>query len=255
MAPDDTLNGHIYSSLGLYDYYELTGSPTALALFRGALTTVAHYFPSFRNPGWISCYCLLHRICNAKYHQVHVALMLQLYALTQDVAFARFADLLAGDYPQPQVTGSVTVMPGTYTAFRFTGSTITARRSLTVSTPAAIPVTLRQRIHHRGIFFRLAGSGLRGFWLREVPGQVYLPGTRRTPPLQPAACRAARGRRHLCCRASRRGRHRSRPAGGAGRQRPSADASAVVNARLSVRLSGGILDGYWLTLGNGVALQ
>ena len=34
-----------------------------------------------------------------------------------------------------------------------------------------------------------------------------------------------------------------------------ADRSAVVNGRRSVRLSGGSLGGYWLTLGKGVTLH
>ena len=113
MRPDDTLNGHIFSSFGLYDYYLLTADPTALALFRGALTTVEHYVPAFRNPGWISHYCLAHLACNAKYHQIHVELMLQLFTITQDLTFARFADLLENDYPKPVVSGSLHIGAGT----------------------------------------------------------------------------------------------------------------------------------------------
>jgi hypothetical protein len=261
LMPDNTLNGHCFSSFGLYEYYELTHDPTALALFRGAATTVEHYFPAFRNPGWISHYCLDHRANNAKYHEIHVQLMLQLYTITQDVTFARDADLLEGDYPKPAVSGRVHVGAGACTAYRFVGrGVVTARKAFTVTRSRSVPVSLRQRIRGRAIFFKAASGNLAGYWLKEVPGRVYLPGIVATLRYTPArTVQLAAGGSYTALSVAADGRVRARadlPAGSA----VLVDCGAVVNGYHSVRLSdealdGGALDGYWLTLGHGVRLQ
>jgi D-glucuronyl C5-epimerase C-terminus len=255
MRPDDTLNGHLFSSFGLYDYYLLTADPTALALFRGALTTVEHYFPAFRSPGWISHYCLAHLACNAKYHQIHVQLMLQLFTITQDLTFARFADLLENDYPKPVVSGSLHIGAGTYTACRFSGNTATATKLFTVTTSRSARVTRRQRIRGRAIFYRISGGDLSGYWLQERSGRVYLRGI--LVPLVYLPSRAVRlkpGGAYTAFSVAADGRVRTRRAVPAGAVL-LADRRAVVNGRQSVRLSGGSLGGYWLTLGRGVTLH
>ena len=255
MRPDDTLNGHIFSSFGLYDYYLLTADPTALALFRGALTTVEHYVPAFRNPGWISHYCLAHLACNAKYHQIHVELMLQLFTITQDLTFARFADLLENDYPeagrlrQPAhrvrylhrlsfhrqhgdrdegVHGSDVAL-GT----RLRGASAFAAAPSSTGSPAA---TCRD-------------TGCRSAPIGSTCAVSSCPSsTFRTR----GAARA--GRAYTALSVAADGRVRTRRAVPAGAVL-LADRSAVVDGRHSVRLSGGSLDGYWLTLGKGVTLH
>ena len=261
MAPDNTLNGHCFSAFGLYDYYHLTGDSNALALLRGALTTVEHYFPAFRNPGWISHYCLDHLACNAKYHQIHVGLMLQIYTCTQDLKFARFADLLESDYPKPAVSGSVRVGAGAYTAYRFAGKgVITGHKTFTVKKSRSVPAALRQRIRGRAIFFKAASGNLAGYWLKEVPGRVYLPGIVVSLIYTPARIvQLAAGGTYTALSVAADGRVRARadvPAGTA----VLVDRGAVVNGYHSVRLSddaldGGALNGYWLKLGKGVTLR
>jgi len=261
MAPDDTLNGHCFSAFGLYEYYELTHDPTALALFCGAVTTVEHYFPAFRNPGWISHYCLCDRANNAKYHEIHVGLLLQIYTITQDPTFARFADLLEGDYPKPAVSGSVHICAGTYTAYRFAGKgVVVGRKTFTVKTTRSAPVSLRQRIQTRSIFFGVASGNLAGYWLKEVPGRVSLPGIIVPLIYTPArTVQLAAGATYTAERVAASGRVLASVAvtGGVA---VLVDQGAVVNGRHSVRvnddaLDGGALNGYWLTLGPGVALQ
>jgi hypothetical protein len=260
MAPDNTLNGHCFSAFGLYDYYHLTGDPNALALLRGALTTVEHYFPAFRNPGWISHYCLDHQACNAKYHQIHVGLMLQIYTFTQDLKFARFADLLEGDYPRLAVSGSVRVGAGAYTAYRFVGNRVTGHKAFTVKKSRSVAVALRQRIRGRAIFFKAASGNLAGYWLKEVPGRVYLRGIVVSLIYTPARIvQLATGGTYTALSVAADGRVRARadvPAGTA----VLVDRGAVVNGYHSVRLSddaldGGALNGYWLKLGKGVTLR
>jgi hypothetical protein len=261
MTIDNTLNGHCFSAFGLYEYYHLTGDPNALALLRGALTTVEHYFPAFRNPGWISHYCLNHLANNSKYHEIHVQLMLQLYTITQDAIFARFADLLEGDYPKPAVSGSVRVGAGTYTAYRFAGKgVITGHKTFTVKKSRSVATALRQRIRTRSIFFKAASGNLAGYWLKEVPGRVYLRGIVVSLIYTPARIvQLATGGTYTALSVAADGRVRARadvPAGTA----VLVDRGAVVNGYHSVRLSddaldGGALNGYWLKLGKGVTLR
>ena len=261
LTPDNTLNGHCFSAFGLYEYYELTHDTTALALFRGAMTTVEHYFPAFRNPGWKSHYCLYNLANNAKYHEIHVQLMLQIYTITQDPRFAQFADTLEGDYPKPAVSGNVHVCAGAYTAYRFAGKgVVVGHKTFTQARSRSVPVGLRQRIRTRSIFFRAASGNLAGYWLKEVPGRVYLPGI--VVPLIYSPARTAQlapGGTYTAVRVSAGGRVLASIAvTGGGTVLVSR--GAVVNGYHSVcinddALDGGALNGYWLTLGHGVTLQ
>jgi hypothetical protein len=261
LTPDNTLNGHCFSAFGLYEYYELTHDTTALALFRGAMTTVEHYFPAFRNPGWKSHYCLYNLANNAKYHEIHVQLLLQIYTIMQDPTFARFADTLEGDYPKPAVSGSVHVGAGAYTAYRFAGKgVIVGRKTFTLTRSRSVPVGLRQRIRTRSIFFRAASGNLAGYWLKEVPGRVYLPGI--VVPLIYSPARTAQlapGSTYTAVRVSASGRVLASIAVSGGGT-VLVGRGAVVNGYHSVSISddaldGGALNGYWLTLGHGVTLQ
>jgi hypothetical protein len=261
MKPDDTLNGHNYSTFGLYEYYELTGDQTALELFRGAVTTTEHYFPDFRNPGWISHYCLADRANNAKYHGLHIEQLLQIYTITQDPTFAHFADLLESDYPTPAVSGIAHLCAGTYAAYRFAGrGVIVGHKTFTLTRSRSVPVDLRQRIRTRGIFFKAARGNLAGYWLKEVPGRAYLPGIVVPLTYTPArTVQLAAGSTYTAVSIATSGRVLASVAL-AGGGSVLVDRGAVVNGYHSVRISddaldGGALNGYWLTLGKGVTLQ
>lgn len=173
---DCTFNGHMISAFGLYDYYCVTGDTLALLLFRSAASTALDYAASFRRPGWISNYCLLHRIPNKKYHQVHISCLLRLYTLTGEPGFARFADVFIHDYPPPSVDATVRVMPGTYTAKRFDADQRQrAARTVTVTTPTLAHCVQRMRVC--GAIRLLTTDGpWAGYWLREQPSHVVLLG-------------------------------------------------------------------------------
>ena len=199
---------------------------------------------------------------NAKYHEIHVQLMLQIYTITQDPRFAQFADTLEGDYPKPAVSGNVHVCAGAYTAYRFAGKgVIVGHKTFTLARSRSVPVGLRQRIRTRSIFFRAASGNLAGYWLKEVPGRVYLPGIVVPLDLLSGAHRAARTGRHLHRRARFGRRPRTGPASRVtGGGTVLVGRGAVVNGYHSVcindaALDGGALNGYWLTLGHGVTLQ
>ena len=177
MKPDDTYNGHNSAAFGIFEYWAVTKDPRAQALFRGAAATTQHYASAFRQPGWMSHYCLAHRIVNPLYHNIHVHQLLGLYSMTGAVAFARDADLWEADYPYPATAGTLRVTPGRYTVVRFGSSGAqTGSRTVTVARTLACHAAARQRFRARGIYIRATSGPFSGFWIEEAPGHAYLTG-------------------------------------------------------------------------------
>jgi len=257
-VPDRTFNGHNSAAFGLYEYYHLTQDERALSLYRGAATTAQHYAGQFRQPGWISVYCLAHRGTNPFYHGLHVGELLKHYSMTGAVPFVRLADRFEDDYPRPKLTGRVRIEPGTYALLRFDAEgRVLARRSLSVARTVFVKATRRQR--QRGLdgaYFRLASGDVAGFWVLERPGRVYRPGAivrhRYDPPVR---LRLAAGGVYWAVRVDRAGEVLERVA-----LRPvedlvtAVDQRAVVNGFPRVRLGEGDLAGCWVTLTDGVRL-
>lgn len=96
--PDQTLNGFIFGTFGLYDYYLLKKDSSSRKMLMAAFTTIKHYLPAFRNPGKISFYCLKHKVQNAPYHKIHIRQLNQLYKITGDSFFKTMADNFYQDY-------------------------------------------------------------------------------------------------------------------------------------------------------------
>jgi len=96
--PDHTLNGFIFAILGLYEYWLATKDPEVKLYIDAALTTLYVKLPLFRNPGWISYYCLKHHHQSAQYHILHINLLKYLYRITGETFFLEFADSLYTDY-------------------------------------------------------------------------------------------------------------------------------------------------------------
>jgi hypothetical protein len=109
---DNTFNGFMISSFGLYDYYRLTKDTLALVLFRAAASTALDYAPRFRRPGHPSVYCLLHKQTNLKYHFVHVACLRHLGDFTGDDRFRDMAALFLADYSGTQGSAARAATPG-----------------------------------------------------------------------------------------------------------------------------------------------
>ncbi len=247
---DHTLNGHGFAAFGVYEYWRVFGDEQARALFCGAATTVRHYLPSFRRPGWVSRYCLLHGSPNRKYHVIHTDQLLKLYTLTGDARFARLADTLSRDFPDPAATrGRLRVGRGAHAAFLFrAGGEIIGRRTLRVRATRTRGIAARQRVRGRGVFVQLASGGLRGYWLRERPGIVYTTGAAATLKYVPS--------RRLTLEAGRRYVGRLITAGGrvtgtrsftpAETETVAVSSRAVVNGVDRLLVTGGALDGSWL---------
>ena len=175
--PDDTFNGHMFGAFGLYDYYLVTRDQTALRLFSCSVTTVRRYARYFRNPAWISLYCLRHRRVDAKYHHIHGAQMLRLYSYTGSYLLARNADSFASDFPPP-ASGTVRFIAGTHSAYRFSSSgAILSSKRATLTRTSIAPAEARQRIRGRYGYWYLIDSGaFAGYWIREVPRRTFMLG-------------------------------------------------------------------------------
>ena len=254
---DPVFNGHMFSAFGLYDYYQLTHDKRALELFNGALTTVLHYAPWFRNPGWRSYYRFSHNLVASQgYHGIHVNQFLTLYRLTGITTFARLADAFRSDYPKPEISGSIRVVPGIYTGLRFDSSgRVIGRRTYRVTEALRLPVTRRERIYHQPGYWFLTTSGpWTGLHLRERAGSVYLPGVLRFLSYDPP--------RKLVLPAGHVYVGRTFDDDGAitatlqfspaSSTTATVRQRAIVNGADQVEVAGGPLAGYWLHLGPAV---
>ena len=96
--PEHTLNGFMFATFGVYDYWRVTQSPEVLHYLRGALTTLRVYAPKYRNPGGPADYCLKHGKPQPKYHGVVTWQLREMALISGDSSFARLADLFAKDY-------------------------------------------------------------------------------------------------------------------------------------------------------------
>jgi hypothetical protein len=175
---DHTVNGFGFAALGVYEYWRVFGDDRARQLFCGAATTLLQAFPQFRKPGWVSRYCLLHRVGNRSYHLVHRSQFLKMYTLTGDARFARGADLLREDFPNPgQISGTCRIEPGVHRVWKFraTGEVLETG-TISVETAQDVRISARERIRGRGIYEKLAEGPAAGFSILEFPGRVYCPG-------------------------------------------------------------------------------
>jgi D-glucuronyl C5-epimerase-like protein len=97
-TPTHVLNGFNFALFGLYDYERLTRDPAARDLLRGALRTIRSFGTTFRVPGGISYYDLVHRTRFAKYHVIHTWQLQDLAAISGDPWYASLAAAYWRDY-------------------------------------------------------------------------------------------------------------------------------------------------------------
>jgi hypothetical protein len=106
-CPGRVLNGHIFATFGILDYWKLTRDPRALPLFDAAVTTVVHYLPKLRNPCGISAYGVTQKRSHlAFYHAVHIKQLRTLERVTGRRILANWADRLSSDYPLNRLSAS-----------------------------------------------------------------------------------------------------------------------------------------------------
>ncbi len=170
-SSEHVYNGLMFALFGVWDYWQLTASDDAAALFDGAATTVVHYFPKIRNAGWASNYSLHGLKPHTRYHEVHIRELLFLHALTDSPVFARMAETLQSDFPRSTQRGLVRFAAGRHTFFQFdaTGRLISGK-AVQFRRATAAPAMERTRIaHHGSYWYRIAAGPYRGYWVSEVP--------------------------------------------------------------------------------------
>jgi hypothetical protein len=97
-TPTHVLNGFNFALFGLYDYERLTRDPAARDLLRGALRTIRSFGTTFRVPGGISYYDLVHRTRHAHYHLIHTWQLRALAAISGDSWYRSLAAAYWRDY-------------------------------------------------------------------------------------------------------------------------------------------------------------
>ena len=97
-TPTHVLNGFNFALFGLYDYERLTRDPAAKDLLRGALRTIRSFATTFRVPGGISYYDLVHRTRFAHYHLIHTWQLRALAAISGDSWYRSMAAAYWRDY-------------------------------------------------------------------------------------------------------------------------------------------------------------
>jgi hypothetical protein len=245
---DRTLNGHVFSAFGLYDYHMRTGDPLARDLWNGALANTRWHLPNgFRNPNYASFYCLAHGITPADYHEIHQEQMLYLHAGTGDFVWAQYADTLRGDYPPPVVSGTVMFEPGSHTVYKFTGGTITATKTVSFSQQSSAPADRRARIVGREIYYRITAGTFSGYWVLENYQRAWMAGQKNTViyPLSrtvliPAGSRSAYQYSATGARTASKTIQPTQPTSA------PFSTSAVINGRAHVLVTAGSLANYWL---------
>ena len=176
-ASDFTYNGHLFATLGMWDYAMLTGSEVAADIFDGALTTAVRRFPSVRNLNWYSDYCVQHDMPHRNYHIAHMNLMLQMQWLSGRPEPAAISDAFVADYPPWGVTGQVIFAGTKHTFYKFTSTGgVSATKTLTFSRQTGANTDLRTRIQGRGIYYRITNGAAAGWYALEAFGRVGLKG-------------------------------------------------------------------------------
>lgn len=84
------LNGWIFSSWGLLDYYKATGNLRAKEAWEKTVNTMAQSLNKF-DCGYWSKYNIKDRITSSFYHNLHIAQLNVLYVLTGKVEFGAYA--------------------------------------------------------------------------------------------------------------------------------------------------------------------
>jgi D-glucuronyl C5-epimerase-like protein len=248
------LNGHLFATYGVWDYWRTTRSPAAAALFDMALRTVRRYvLNGFRNPGWASSYGLRGDVPAERYHAIHINQLLHMHALTGDPVFATMAETLHRDFSSPGQTATIRFARGVHTGVHFASAStgaVTARRTVRLSRWSEAPIDSRRRIWGQpGYWYRVTAGMLAGYWVQEAPS---VRATRAPVSAVPYV-----GTRWVRLRAGTWSAYTAQRARTIRLSRASlAPVSAIgwINGRAAVAVSAGALRGYWLPLTAGATL-
>lgn len=95
--PTHVLNGFGFAALGVYDYERLTRDPAARQLLLGALSTIRQNAGTYRVPGEVSLYDLVHRTQLKHYHDHVIWQLRDFWVIARDPYFGALATVLEAD--------------------------------------------------------------------------------------------------------------------------------------------------------------
>jgi hypothetical protein len=83
------LNGMISATLGVYEYWSITGSKVAQVIFEQGILAIKSRLPMYDAYGW-SYYDALGNVASSNYHRIHINQMKLLFELTGDPLFEKY---------------------------------------------------------------------------------------------------------------------------------------------------------------------
>jgi hypothetical protein len=256
--PDQTINGHLFAAIGLYDYWLLTRDPDAKQLVEGALATVRYHLAAWRRPGWVSRYCLTHGVQSTHYHTVHAQLANDIYHLTGSVWWARLEDMLIEDYPDDEsVHGPVGFAAGRHVGYRFDRSgRIVATKVVTLARPSGAAASARRRVYGRaGVYLQIQGGAFDGYLVQERSRLSYIRGIVYRIDWDPTRAVTLRRGTYTAYDYGPSGVVAQRSVTIRRTTAMRTNGRAIILGRLHYRMEGGLLDGLWLPATSGVELH
>jgi len=251
-ASDFTLNGHIFATIGLYDYATLTKDPLSTKLFDGGVTTARRYGGTFAPDGfrmhsWLSAYCLRHDVLDVKYHGIVTNQFIAVHSLTADALFARVSDAYRADYPE-DLRSTVRLAAGTWTAYVFdTQGRIVRSKTVGFSRASSAPSDRYTRIKGRGLYYRVTAGSLKGYWVAEQAEHVHATGQYETARYYPSRNTVFPIGRTVGYRFDANGlRNASRSVSLGSKSSAPFDQTAMFGGRRYARITAGALSGYWV---------
>jgi hypothetical protein len=243
------MNGHIFATYGVYDYWRITASADAAKILEGAISTVRRYLPDpIRTLRWASKYSLGCPAPHLKYHGIHTRQMIELYEITHNSLFATNAYLLRSDYPMPTVNGTVQFQSGTHVGYKFdSDGGITSSKSLTLSGVSTAQADQRIRVIGRNYYYRITNGAFAGFLVPEAVGARILLGKVQEQTYNPVLTLAFQPGTYTGYAYDAAGNVTGSKALTFSRASTAPlGASAIVNGRLSYQVTAGAYVGYWL---------
>ncbi|TDQ05335.1 D-glucuronyl C5-epimerase family protein [Labedaea rhizosphaerae] len=254
---EKVLNGHIAALFGLFDYWQLTGNATALSLIRGAVETVRlTAMPEFRRIGASSRYSLQHNTPAGAYHQLHVQQLLGLLTYTHDPGFAAAAAAYRGDYPRPDITGTVQATTRTTTIYQVDSSgAIVGSKRVSFTRWTQAPIDRRQRLSGGPIALHVSGGPFKNWWFPESFGSTWALGAVDAHPYTPPLTVYMGPGSYSAYRLDASGRVvGSRTVRFTATTSAPTKLSAIIQGRAAWYFEGGAYAGYWLPMQRGVHL-
>jgi len=177
---EKVLNGHIFGIYGLYDYWQLTKSQEALAMLKGAITTVEKMVPTkFRRVNAASVYSLRHQLNSITYHRVHVEQLVYLHQMTHRAVSVSTANLFRSDFPLRTVFGTAALTPRSKVAYRLDANRkIVGTRAVAFTRNTSASSNRRERALGGPVMLRISAGPYLDWWFPEANSTTWLLGAK-----------------------------------------------------------------------------